>query len=99
MGGGQKMGHSARRELFQSQLSLENVFNRRRAGQEVLRKYSGTGKRILLKKYRKLWPKVKSGRRVHEQFFQVESPFLNFWSQILIWHRPYASGPSVVTSS
>jgi hypothetical protein len=43
--------------IFQSQLSLKNFFNRRDARQEVLRKYSGTGKRILLKKRRKLRPK------------------------------------------
>jgi hypothetical protein len=38
----------------QSQLSLKNFLNRRRARQEVLRKYSGANKRTLFKKCRKL---------------------------------------------
>jgi hypothetical protein len=56
LGGGQKLGHPAQRALFQSQLSLKNFPNCQPIRQEVLREYSGTGKRILLKKYRKLRP-------------------------------------------
>jgi hypothetical protein len=87
------------REFFQSQLFLKNFLNRRHTRQEVLRKYSDTGKRILLRKCRKLRPKVIGGRLVRGPSLQNKSLFLNFWSQILIWDRPHASTPSVVMSS
>jgi hypothetical protein len=88
-----------RHEDFQSQLSLKNVFNHRPARQEVLCKYSGTGKRILLKKCRKLRPKIKGGRPVRGAWLQNNSPFLNFQCENLIWDRPYASAASVIRSS
>jgi hypothetical protein len=56
LGREQKMERLGLREFFQSQRSLIHFLNRRRARQQVLRKYSDTGERILLKKYRKLWP-------------------------------------------
>jgi hypothetical protein len=51
--GDRKWGTRCREHFSQSQLSLKNFFCRRHARQEVLRKYSGTGKEILLEKYRK----------------------------------------------
>jgi hypothetical protein len=50
------MGDPAPQEFLQSQLSLKNFLNRRRARQEVLCKYSGINKRLHLKKYGKLRP-------------------------------------------
>jgi hypothetical protein len=62
----------------------ENFLNLWHAPQEALRKCSGTAKKIFLRRYRKFWPKVKGGHWVRGAFLQDKSPFLNFWSQILI---------------
>jgi hypothetical protein len=42
-------------------------------------------------KSHKLRPKVKGDRAVRGASLQDKSPFLNFWSQILIWDRQDAS--------
>jgi hypothetical protein len=61
-GRGTENGAPSSVRIFKSQFSLVNFMNRRRSRQEVLRKYSSTGKRILLKKCRNLgsqgqgWP-------------------------------------------
>jgi hypothetical protein len=53
-GRGTENGAQGAARNFQSQFPLNNFLNRRHTRQEVLRKYSGTGKRILFKKCRKL---------------------------------------------
>jgi hypothetical protein len=50
------MDHPAPRELFRSQLSLENIFNRRNSRKEVLGDYSGAGKRIRCETSLDPWP-------------------------------------------
>jgi hypothetical protein len=56
LGRGTENGTPSAARIFQSQLSLRNVLNRRHAHHEVLPKYLGNGKRTLLKKYGKLPP-------------------------------------------
>jgi hypothetical protein len=56
------MGHTARREIFQFQLSPKNFFNHGNARQDVLRRFSDTGKRTLLSKCRKLRPQGQGSR-------------------------------------
>jgi hypothetical protein len=51
---GTENGAGSTARTFQSQLFLKNFLDRRHARQEVLCKYSSTGKRTLLKKCRKL---------------------------------------------
>jgi hypothetical protein len=76
-----------------------NVLNRRHAHQEVLGRWLGTGKRIPLRKCRKLQYEVKGGRPVRGTSLHDMSPFRNFWSQIFIWGRPSTSAPSAITAS
>jgi hypothetical protein len=84
----QKVGYPAPRKFFRPQLSLKIFLHRRHARQGVLRKYSGTDKRTLLKKYFMLWCTVKRGGTVRGALLQEKLLFLNFWSQVLIWDRP-----------
>jgi hypothetical protein len=84
--------------ISQSRLSLKNFLSRRHTRQEVLRKYSGIDKKDFVRNTANRDRKVKGGRPVRGAFLQDKSPFLNFWSQVLIWDRPHASTPNVVTS-
>jgi hypothetical protein len=81
------MQQPAPREFFQSQLSLRNFLNHRHTRQEMLRKYSGPGKKVLRRNAPSCGSKVKSGHPVRGASLQDKSLFLNFWSQILIWNR------------
>jgi hypothetical protein len=72
------MRHLAPREVFHSQLSLNNIVNRTNCREGVLCNYSGAGKCILLHKCLSCGPKVKKGRPDHGESLRDKSPFLNF---------------------
>jgi hypothetical protein len=99
LGGGQKVGHPPLREFCQPQLFLKNFPNRRHAGQEALRKYFSAGQKTLLKKCRKLQPQGQARPPGARSVLTGEVAVSKFMGQILIWHWPYASVPSLVTSS
>jgi hypothetical protein len=79
---GTEKGAPSAVRIFQFRLSLKTFLNRRQARQEVLRKLPGTGRRVLLKKCRKLRPKVKgvssvSGASLQDMFVVPLSKVMN----------------------
>jgi hypothetical protein len=67
--------------------------------EKVVSNYPSADKRRRLTKYLMLWPKIKGGGPGRRRSSQEKSPFLNFWSHILIWDSEQVLLPSAIINS
>jgi hypothetical protein len=96
---GQKMGHSAPREFFSpSSLWRISLIVRPLVRKCCPRTLAPT-KGYFWRNAASCGPKGQRPRPGRGASLQNKSPFLNLWSKILMWDRPYASAPSGIASS